>query len=532
MSLQGVFKPAESPFFGILEQNRLPSRHEKKAIQELLGEKTAHLAQLKSQVPKRRFGRKPRVPRELRAELAYTRRWLEFHRPLVSPWRQLPAEIMSEIFLFTLEPRGNGNHRYLWHTSTDEDGPWDDDRAGTLLVCEICSAWRAIALKTPGLWNTLSIRLFTTRKARPQWVSTWLERSRSSPVHLQLLWNSEASTSAINWVMGVFARHFHHTAELLINGLHSRHPQIMHANHEAYYPKLTFKPSLASLDAPLLSTLIVRLPQGSVWKWMQAICHAAPRLTYLTTSHSPLDLFPLANVTKLTWARRVPMSQIFQMFENLPPNLTHVNIHVNDADFPSSTKSRLGMKSITNLGLTSHQHLGEFLEQAEFPSVVNLRCNDILTWPSQPFHSFLSRSSCALTVLAFHHCYISAPELVDCLQHSACTALESLTVQRCPLRNAEVFLRYLTYRGPEHPGGNRNLRTIALHDIRAPDGLFADMVESRCLSCGPPGPVRLTEIAFSLVDMVKPRDRSNDWKRLQELERTVKELKIVWPARA
>ncbi|KAF7363708.1 hypothetical protein MSAN_01028600 [Mycena sanguinolenta] len=162
--------PADSPFFGLFKQNRGPTPDERKTIQELLAEKRDHLSHLNSQVPKRRPGKKHKVSGELRVELTYTRRWLDFHRALVSPWRPLPVEIMSEIFILTLESKGDAA----------EDERWADDRAGTLLLCNICSTWRAIALRTTVLWNTLSLAVFTLRRY-PEWISTWLARSRSSP---------------------------------------------------------------------------------------------------------------------------------------------------------------------------------------------------------------------------------------------------------------------------------------------------------------------------------------------------------------
>ncbi|KAJ6502228.1 hypothetical protein C8R45DRAFT_1209831 [Mycena sanguinolenta] len=133
----GVFNPAtDFPFFVLSSQNHVPSAEDKTKIQELLIEKTAHLSHLNLQVPKRQPGKKHKVPHELRADLAYTRRFLDFHRAVISPWRRLPIEILSEIFLFTLEVRG-GTH----------DGPWVDDRAGTLLLCRICSAWRCVCVE-------------------------------------------------------------------------------------------------------------------------------------------------------------------------------------------------------------------------------------------------------------------------------------------------------------------------------------------------------------------------------------------------
>ncbi|KAJ6502203.1 hypothetical protein C8R45DRAFT_1092093 [Mycena sanguinolenta] len=530
MSLQpksGVFKPADSPFFGLFEQNRVPSLEERKTIQQLLAEKTAHLSHLNSQVPKRRPGKKHKILSDLRAELAYTRRWLDFHRALASPWRQLPVEIMSEIFILTLKSR----------EILDQDEPWIDDRAGTLLLCKICSVWRAIALMTPALWNTVSVRL-SNLKCPFEWVSTWLTRSRCTPVYLQLFWNHRALPNAINSVVSVFVSHLHHTTGLSINGFDAGFDifDLDYANDiDEEYPKLTSKPLVPSpLRAPLLSTVVVRLPRGSVWDWIYAACRASPCLTHLATSQTSLDSFPVANLTKLKCTRRTPMSQVFKIFEDAP-NLRHVDINVGGPAVPSSPQSRLIVKSVTKLSIASYEHLGEFLEPVEFPSLVNLHMRYVDEWPGPSFHSFLSRSSCALTVLEFHGCVISPTEIVTCLQHSACKTLELFSMDQCS-EDVDVLLRHLTYHGPEHsPCSNPNLRTIILHNINSTDGLISAMVESRCsptVTFGPPGPVRLTEVRFSFFLYSPDTDHPEDWKRLREMEKMKgPELKIGWPHR-
>ncbi|KAF7363699.1 hypothetical protein MSAN_01027600 [Mycena sanguinolenta] len=436
---------------------------------------------------------------------------------LISPWRQLPVEIISKIFIFTLACRGN----------IHQDDPWDDDRAGTLLLCKICSEWRAIALRTPALWNTLSISALGLARP-PEWISTWLARSRSSPVFLQLLWDSETLRDAINSVMSIFASHLHHTAELEINGIYFLDERLME-NHA----ELTFNLSGESLNAPLLSSVYVCLPEGSVWDWIHAACRASPCLTHLTTSHPSLDLFPLANLTEFTWIHEAPMSQVFKIFESAP-NLRYLDINVAGPVVPSSARSRLTMQSITKLEIASYEHLGEFLEQTEFPSLVNLGICFVNTWLGPPFLSFLSRSSCALTALAFHECVISSAEVISCLQHSACKMLESFSLDECSPEDVDILLQYLTYQGPEHFPSCSNLRTIYLYGISSTDGLLSTMVSSRCsstLSSGPPEPARLTEIWFSFADVLTQKtDHPDDWKRLQEIEMMKKlKLKIGWP---
>ncbi|KAF7363702.1 hypothetical protein MSAN_01027900 [Mycena sanguinolenta] len=358
----------------------------------------------------------------------------------------------------------------------------------------------------------------------------------------RLLWDSKASAGIIKQIASIFISHLHHTAEFVIDGLCVFGQEIMDEN-DARYPKLAFEPSeVESLNAPLLSALVVHLPKGSAWDWIRAACHASPCLTHLTTSHSCLNVFPVTNLTELNWIHPVPMLQVFQVFEDAS-NLGHVDINVEGPVVPSSTKSRLTMKSITKVEITSYDHLGEFLEQTEFPSVVDLRVCYSDAWPGAPFHSFLSRSSCALTALTFHGCIVSPAEIVFCLQHRACHTLESLCVQECIPGDDDVLLQHLTYQGPEHPPcSHPNLRMIKLHDMSCTDGLLADMVGSRTYTRLPSrtelmglvnkmAPARLTEVWFSFVDPdTQKEDHRKDWKRLREIEEMPwSELTIGWP---
>ncbi|KAL1674242.1 hypothetical protein EV122DRAFT_221012 [Schizophyllum commune] len=65
------------------------------------------------------------------------------HEALVAPWRRLPTELWSEIFLLAVP------------------GDWDTVLAGTrVLSCAaVCVAWRDMALATPQLWSTLNFDL-------------------------------------------------------------------------------------------------------------------------------------------------------------------------------------------------------------------------------------------------------------------------------------------------------------------------------------------------------------------------------------
>ncbi|KAJ7645641.1 hypothetical protein DFH06DRAFT_1212014 [Mycena polygramma] len=517
-SPQHAFSAVDSPFFALFEQRRVPSVQESKVIQELLAEKKAHLALLNSKVPKRRTGRK--VPRQLRAELDHTRRFIKFHQALISPWRRLPVEILTECFLFTLGV-----------TKQSDDSYWDDDREGTLLLCKICSTWRAIAIRTPALWNVLSVSLHAVREPL-DWITIWLDRTRSFPVYLQVFWGHRALPDVINPVISAFASHLHHTAGLWIDGLDIENSELI---NEDTYPKPTFPPTEPPSYAPLLSIVGVDLPPNSAWDWIHAACQASPRLAHLTTSQFSLD-WPVAHLTKLHLFDAVPMYKVFLILEQAP-DLENISLDIDGPAVTSSSGDVLCMKSVSRIEITSSEYLGQFLEQIQFPGLTDCAIHQIVNWPEAEFFSFLFRSSCHLTALHFYSVQISQEQLIKCLQHKACSTLEALSIWECHDPPASVVLQYLTYR--DHPFPNPNLNSIELGNIQATDGLLSTLVESRLptnvieVPSGVATPARLNKFQFSFVEGVVASQITHvqDWGRLRDIERMhdPKDLEVIFP---
>ncbi|KAJ7081376.1 hypothetical protein B0H15DRAFT_1024875 [Mycena belliarum] len=506
--------PADSPFLGFLEQDRVPSPQERLTIQEMLTEKAAYLAHLNSKVPKRRTGRK--IPRQLRVELEHTRRSIKYHQALISPWRRLPVEIMSEIFLFTLLDIGEDGPASVW---------WEDDRNGTLLLCKICRLWREIAISTPALWNILSFNLHDV--SRPlDWVSTWLERSRSLPLYLQVVWNDRALPDVINPVISLFASHLHHIAGLWIDGLDIEDHEIV--NNIESYPRPTFPP-IESPSAPILSTLGVDLPPGSNWDWISAACKTSPCLSSLTTSQFSFDWFPVANLTKLHFFDPVSIATLLQVLEQAP-HLQDISVDIKGPSTTSSSGSVLVMAAVSTLEITSaDDHLGPFLDQVAFPQLKDFSIHQLTRWPDAELHSFLTRSSCALRALDLYDIEINETEIITTLRHKACDMLESLGVSECnpPLN---LLLQHLTYDHHDREFPNPRLKTIELGDVLSEDGLVAELAESRVApvielrpDVSVPDCLERLRISF----MVTPGQthvvtHQDDWMRLSMLQQ-------VWP---
>ncbi|KAJ7154353.1 hypothetical protein C8R43DRAFT_1106507 [Mycena crocata] len=110
--------------------------------------------------------------RDLSAQRDEIQESIALRKAVVYPIRRLPDDVLQEIFLAVLPP--------LNAAMSVSEAP--------LLLCRICSAWRALALDTPTLWSTLHIHLGFTllTSTRTHAVREWLKRSAACPLSLSI----------------------------------------------------------------------------------------------------------------------------------------------------------------------------------------------------------------------------------------------------------------------------------------------------------------------------------------------------------
>lgn len=131
-------------------QNALPSQEEigqaRKAIEMVEIERKAAVEVLK---------RAQMVVDNLDKDLDIRRAW-------IAPIRKMPIEILSEIFIFASEM----------------------DHLAPMVFSEVSRSWREIILSTPRAWSMIYLENHT--KKRPQYASTFLERSAPCLLHLNM----------------------------------------------------------------------------------------------------------------------------------------------------------------------------------------------------------------------------------------------------------------------------------------------------------------------------------------------------------
>ncbi|KAJ7198590.1 hypothetical protein GGX14DRAFT_573465 [Mycena pura] len=91
---------------------------------------------------------------------------LAAHQRSITFARQVPVEVLEVIFFFCMPP----------------DFVRPDARQAPLLLCQICSAWRRVAIATPRLWTSLALNLGRRRGAWRDFLAAWLGRSANCPI--------------------------------------------------------------------------------------------------------------------------------------------------------------------------------------------------------------------------------------------------------------------------------------------------------------------------------------------------------------
>ncbi|KAF7355614.1 hypothetical protein MSAN_01478700 [Mycena sanguinolenta] len=158
----------ESPFSHLFSTNYVPTDEEIHHIQIDLISRTEELARINERL------------REFSSQRDQLQAYVESHKALISSPRRLPPDVVQQIFVACLPTKMNA-------VMSVEEPP--------LLLCQICSAWRTIALSIPILWSTIhvSFDFVLSYKSRILAVTKWLQRSATRPLSLSICFDRPSS---------------------------------------------------------------------------------------------------------------------------------------------------------------------------------------------------------------------------------------------------------------------------------------------------------------------------------------------------
>lgn len=161
-----------SPFASVIGTNYVASAEELESLQTLLVHPQQELSRLETEIEQIQ-----NVLNDLLSRKRIVLNYLNAHKALASPVRQIPPETLAEIFVHCLPTE----HSYATR----------DLNTAPLLLTTICRDWRRVALTTPRLWDSLHIFIpFDLNEnacsRRCAGVAMWLQRSGSLPLSISL----------------------------------------------------------------------------------------------------------------------------------------------------------------------------------------------------------------------------------------------------------------------------------------------------------------------------------------------------------
>lgn len=384
---------------------------------------------------------------------------------------RLSDELWAEIFSFCLP-----SSKFV--KPSPHDAP--------LLLFNVCSDWRHIALTTPKLWSSLAVHIIRPSELTPVLVQSWIDRSGVLPLSLSLETSplcSHSSEDTLDKTVSIlfsYASRWLNISFTLSSPIGNALPTLENAPllrefslHPSPYSKTRYAipfniaPHLRRFKwTPCWDLLAVR---GIPWN----------QLTHLVLERG-LSLLGCIDALRLcpTLVECGLSATLVQSITPFSPPISHNNLRV--------------------LRITTDEHLGVFFDSLVIPHLEGLMVDiedeyvhDFLTGYVRHVDTicpqlvdFITRSGCILSSLMLRNSCFEPEELVDCLQ--ICPELRALSICNGRQRGTvtDPVVHRLTVQShtitDSPPVLCPNLRQIQLiNSTNCSNGLLGQMVESR-----------------------------------------------------
>jgi hypothetical protein len=327
----------------------------------------------------------------------------------LGPVKSLPAELLSEVFLFTIPRLGHVRAR-------DEIGlPLPQPKDAPWLLLQVCHRWRLEALANCRLWSALYIRLRGTGH-QLDLLDACLTRSHPLPMVLRVASDGASSVheSAQSRCINILREHAWRWQHLDMEFSHVPRELVMlqplpsletirisvHGSASTEIDGISF---IELRDAHRLREASIRSTTHDI-----AVTLIWENLTRLEITSSDIRLFSVDGALAL-------MSQAQNLEE------CYIGVITTFAG-PSSTSS-VNMRRLRVLHITVSQVFDGLLRNLRTPVLLSLQIlndpNDILSQcevPTSEFKDFLQRSATTLTNLTLVDVRISDVSLIPCLE--------------------------------------------------------------------------------------------------------------------
>ncbi|KAH9487421.1 hypothetical protein JR316_0001496 [Psilocybe cubensis] len=417
-----------TPFTEYLHTNYVPTSIDRAQIRQLLVEPEAALAKIDDDIR-----RLQALVDEIRQQKASLDETIHEHYLLLTPFRRLPDDILTEIFCWTLPDM----HNALMSSSEPP-----------LLLGRVCSRWRSLAYHTPRLWSTLHVPLpvppshngltywmpseafqqlsvdFEGKFRRHcQAVVDWLNRSGSRPLSLSI--NPRDSVSHTH------QQYFRPYLEILLAFSDRWHKL------EISIPSTECSSLIASIPAssvPKLRYLHLKFSRRSAHEnvWARSGILKTPTLRVLYLSGFPFRLSGLemnwSQVTHLILSdnsnaiarqKRVSLEEAYRIF-SLCKNLQHVTLDIIDTPDAVSPTDPLDLPYLESLAIIDGAHcIATLIECFNVPSlrIISYHTN---FWPStarrSPLILLLLRTNNRVEVLTTDLQFFMVSDIIECME--------------------------------------------------------------------------------------------------------------------
>ena len=492
--LAGIISVPPSPIPHLLGTNKVPSDAEAHKIRVSIATVRSGISQLDVDI-----ARAQHVLDQLRTEREALKAYVDDHAMVISPVRQVPAEIWSQVFLHCL-PR---IVELPWSTDDiifSKREVFNPRNAPTLLL-RVCRDWTTTALSSPRLWARIGLFSRPCFQPTAATIRTWLRRSHQVPLTVVFQPN-----------------------QLAVDGMNSFFqnpaiPSVLEQSHRWRVVNIRFPLFLLSMFSPLknhlpeLEELHLRFysvyPPDTPVHTSVDIFHNAPKLRRVTLyDPPPIHIsnikLPWTQLTKFSSHHPQGMALLWNVL-NLASNLVEVDWRLgpydsqNQAwrvDAPPPMVQHLSLRDFS-IHVDEPALSGIFLDRITLSSLRTLSINaSAQCWSMPQLASFISQNRCSLDSFELDSSDISGSQLIACMENlqsishltlSICISVALPTTQS-KLNTAQkavgTLLRALSY-----TSGRKDLvllpklKTIAIQ-CRIPvscevGGEFVDMVESR-----------------------------------------------------
>ena len=410
------------------------------------------------------------------------------------PINRLPREVLAEIFVQCLPeveiwPRIAGS-------ATSKD-------VAPLLLCNVCSEWRAFAHSIPRLWQKLLLRLTSVRQVRREdevaaLTHKWLERSGALPLTLRVeacflygdIGGFQVMVTALLFALSHYSSRWEHV-DLCFRAC----PPII-------FPQPDHMPCIRSLWMMAKDCDSAQLPLS------------CPQLTKISWPFlcidSPTPSLPWRQLTHIAFGAAMSSLETL-FFIRACPKLIDFQAALND-DLDGAWPFEIAVvnNSLQKLELLVHRSCGPLLQRLTLPALTDIRIDfhRETAAPLRDVHEdllgFFTRSKCKLDRLKLIDCSFEDVALLKCLEHHACASLTDLGIMNSsptPILTDPVLAALA-----DTPTGKDDLLLPNLAHLTlqmcldASSGILGMMIMSRCILWDKEDQLQSVDLRFVNLD--------------------------------